>query len=116
MTTFVASILIKPQDKRKSATGKAKQRDREAANGNPKRNRAHPMLPSRLIPSSFCASTANTIGSCCSTSFAKPLTISDTAARSEEHTSELQSLLRNSYAVFCLKKKQHTVPHTQQHT
>src|SRR3546814_3063353 len=26
-------------------------------------------------------------------------------ARSEEHTSELQSLIRNSYAVFCLKKK-----------
>src|SRR3546814_2349935 len=25
--------------------------------------------------------------------------------RSEEHTSELQSLVRNSYAVFCLKKK-----------
>src|SRR3546814_5985333 len=25
--------------------------------------------------------------------------------RSEEHTSELQSLIRNSYAVFCLKKK-----------
>src|SRR3546814_4371689 len=31
-------------------------------------------------------------------------------ARSEEHTSELQSLMRISYAVFCLKKK------TQQHT
>src|SRR3546814_5453897 len=28
-----------------------------------------------------------------------------TGARSEEHTSELQSLMRNSYAVFCLKKK-----------
>src|SRR3546814_8484534 len=28
-----------------------------------------------------------------------------TAARSEEHTSELQSLMRISYAVFCLKKK-----------
>src|SRR3546814_9798416 len=28
-----------------------------------------------------------------------------TARRSEEHTSELQSLMRNSYAVFCLKKK-----------
>src|SRR3546814_5152105 len=28
--------------------------------------------------------------------------------RSEEHTSELQSLMRNSYAVFCLKKKNHT--------
>src|SRR3546814_5042305 len=27
------------------------------------------------------------------------------AIRSEEHTSELQSLMRNSYAVFCLKKK-----------
>src|SRR3546814_5890917 len=29
----------------------------------------------------------------------------DAAARSEEHTSELQSLMRTSYAVFCLKKK-----------
>src|SRR3546814_10533463 len=28
--------------------------------------------------------------------------------RSEEHTSELQSLMRTSYAVFCLKKKKHT--------
>src|SRR3546814_5672445 len=27
--------------------------------------------------------------------------------RSEEHTSELQSLMRNSYAVFCLQKKKH---------
>src|SRR3546814_8923642 len=29
------------------------------------------------------------------------------AARSEEHTSDLQSLMRNSYAVYCLKKKKH---------
>src|SRR3546814_10010197 len=29
------------------------------------------------------------------------------ACRSEEHTSELQSLMRISYAVFCLKKKKH---------
>src|SRR3546814_4603386 len=29
-------------------------------------------------------------------------------SRSEEHTSELQSLMRNSYAVFCLKKKKST--------
>src|SRR3546814_3235854 len=28
--------------------------------------------------------------------------------RSEEHTSELPSLMRKSYAVFCLKKKKHT--------
>src|SRR3546814_5799235 len=30
------------------------------------------------------------------------------SSRSEEHTSELQSLMRISYAVFCLKKKTHT--------
>src|SRR3546814_2268200 len=32
--------------------------------------------------------------------------------RSEEHTSELQSLMRTSYAVFCLKKKIYTLPHS----
>src|SRR3546814_3861360 len=31
--------------------------------------------------------------------------------RSEEHTSELQSLMRISYAVFCLKKKNTTLQH-----
>src|SRR3546814_5765267 len=36
----------------------------------------------------------------------------DDALRSEEHTSELQSLMRISYAVFCLKKKTRT---QQQH-
>src|SRR3546814_1300121 len=35
--------------------------------------------------------------------------------RSEEHTSELQSLMRISYAVFCLKKKHILIP-THQHT
>src|SRR3546814_9166751 len=34
--------------------------------------------------------------------------------RSEEHTSELQSLMRISYAVFCLKKKKEA--HTRRHT
>src|SRR3546814_6654298 len=49
------------------------------------------------------------------------------AIRSEEHTSELQSLMRISYAVFCLKKKkktknqnqaikQHNIYRTQQNT
>src|SRR3546814_7037205 len=37
--------------------------------------------------------------------------LSDDAHRSEEHTSELQSLMRNSYAVFCLKKKKKTDKH-----
>src|SRR3546814_6595469 len=38
--------------------------------------------------------------------------------RSEEHTSELQSLMRISYAVFCLKKKTKNItckPHTEHH-
>src|SRR3546814_7382105 len=35
----------------------------------------------------------------------------DQVARSEEHTSELQSLMRNSYAVFCLKKKRKKKTH-----
>src|SRR3546814_4523572 len=40
-----------------------------------------------------------------------PLTgrnVVDMIVRSEEHTSELQSLMRISYAVFCLKKKKNT--------
>src|SRR3546814_6669145 len=36
------------------------------------------------------------------------------ALRSEEHTSELQSLMRISYAVFCLKKK-HIITHSDQY-
>src|SRR3546814_1935523 len=38
------------------------------------------------------------------------------AAKSEEHTSELQSLMRISYAVFCLKKKKNPPKQTTQHT
>src|SRR3546814_8609844 len=34
--------------------------------------------------------------------------VAELRLRSEEHTSELQSLMRSSYAVFCLKKKKHT--------
>src|SRR3546814_8946213 len=36
-------------------------------------------------------------------------------SRSEEHTSELQSLMRNSYAVFCLKKKNRSKTTTTEH-
>src|SRR3546814_5041745 len=39
-----------------------------------------------------------------------------TDIRSEEHTSELQSLMRNSYAVLCLKKKKTQKTKEQQHT
>src|SRR3546814_5486637 len=37
-------------------------------------------------------------------------------SRSEEHTSELQSLMRISYAVFCLKKKKKKITYVNEHT
>src|SRR3546814_4695460 len=57
--------------------------------------------PERSSPDAICAAArhvAETIGA-------------SVVARSEEHTSELQSLMRISYAVFCLKKKT-TITHT----
>src|SRR3546814_8630753 len=53
-------------------------------------------------------------------SFGAPRISKDGVTRSEEHTSELQSLMRISYAVFCLKKKNntalHNIPHKQRTT
>src|SRR3546814_2023753 len=43
------------------------------------------------------------------------LALGATTLRSEEHTSELQSLMRISYAVFCLKKKKHANSTTDYH-
>src|SRR3546814_7649289 len=55
-----------------------------------------------LCPSIWCNRTAEVRGSI-------PLGSTNQAkSRSEEHTSELQSLMRISYAVFCLKKKHNT--------
>src|SRR3546814_6797778 len=42
-------------------------------------------------------------------------TLAGSRLRSEEHTSELQSLMRISYAVFCLQKKLQ-ITHTNQHS
>src|SRR3546814_6473159 len=48
--------------------------------------------------------------------FGLPVATDAVEGRSEEHTSELQSLMRISYAVFCLKKKkQHTYYNRQHH-
>src|SRR3546814_2610181 len=48
---------------------------------------------------------------------APPPTILQVCHRSEEHTSELQSLMRISYAVFCLKKnKRRNIQHKQRTT
>src|SRR3546814_9634726 len=52
---------------------------------------------------------------------AEPLRLEEAVARSlesnrsEEHTSELQSLMRLSYAVFCLKKKKQVKPTHYRH-
>src|SRR3546814_8501415 len=45
-----------------------------------------------------------------------PLQADPTVIRSEEHTSELQSLMRIAYAVFCLQKKKRTTPTTREPT
>src|SRR3546814_3189573 len=47
---------------------------------------------------------------------ASPAVEADQHLRSEEHTSELQSLMRISYAVFCLQKKNHTQRHSSTNT
>src|SRR3546814_7637274 len=44
---------------------------------------------------------------CVTIEYADGMHLDVTPARSEEHTSELQSLMRISYAVFCLKKKKY---------
>src|SRR3546814_3431342 len=70
--------------------------------------------PSSLNPcspmSKPCTSTARP-GQCC---LAKAC--SECIMRSEEHTSELQSLMRISYAVFCLKKNKTNVQTRLYHT
>src|SRR3546814_1121439 len=59
--------------------------------------------PDEAISASISASWARTDGSGESASICARASF--TRFRSEEHTSELQSLMRISYAVFCLKKK-----------
>src|SRR3546814_10505727 len=59
-----------------------------------------PVYPQQRIASGRCMSTCPRK--------------TDPCTRSEEHTSELQSLMRISYAVFCLKKKKTLQSHTTQ--
>src|SRR3546814_10173698 len=61
-----------------------------------RRTRGHPLRSAISRPSRFCGSLREPCGR------SDPRGTHD---RSEEHTSELQSLMRISYAVFCLKKK-----------
>src|SRR3546814_4269469 len=55
--------------------------------------------------------TASLLGIPVSTTHTITGSIIGAGVRSEEHTSELQSLMRISYAVFCLKKKNTTTIH-----
>src|SRR3546814_2081607 len=70
-----------------------------------------------LSPERFCAAAGNAAN----TDMAAPRRNAPVVRlpiyppdRSEEHTSELQSLMRISYAVFCLKKKTSTIPLLQE--
>src|SRR3546814_1469274 len=67
-----------------------------------------------LFREDYSGRVAETVG----TGLAPPWRRTLDAWRSEEHTSELQSLMRISYAVFCLKKKNKTYnkkPNTKRH-
>src|SRR3546814_6936541 len=60
--------------------------------------------PMQAQPGSANLNVGQRIGGSVGQAFGEP--------RSEEHTSELQSLMRISYAVFCLKKKKKTISKT----
>src|SRR3546814_2779311 len=70
-------------------------------------SRAQPSMPSIFASTSFTHTSNGTASS-------RPMMPHSHPNRSEEHTSELQSLMRTSYAVFCLKKKQTHIK-TRQH-
>src|SRR3546814_3393529 len=67
-----------------------------------------PIDSALVFPHSFVMVSASSSRCCSNKAFNR-------YKRSEEHTSELQSLMRISYAVVCLKKKKKTYHHTQSH-
>src|SRR3546814_4900955 len=91
----------------------------------PRSTRTDTLFPyTTLFRSARIASLPNGPSSPSSASLAEPLMIGVSSpgksyldsSRSEEHTSELQSLMRISYAVFCLKKKKNKhIKHDTQH-
>src|SRR3546814_6245483 len=74
----------------------------------PRSTRTDTLFPYTTLFRSFPVSSARNRSACSRATGHDPSgrnTSSRSRARSEEHTSELQSLMRISYAVFCLKKK-----------
>src|SRR3546814_2015124 len=93
---------------------------RSPSRGDPRRDAAALLVPraDEFRPPAGPLSAPSTAGLCRGNSMTRPVRLtvdhlphviglhrSVAADRSEEHTSELQSLLRISYAVFCLNKK-----------
>src|SRR3546814_6290676 len=86
---------------------------RRAARRNASRNLSSLLSPSDLtVAASFSRTSSRKASRSSSTGTPCAVTTGAAASRSEEHTSELQSLMRISYAVFCLKKKTNTTIQT----
>src|SRR3546814_1916314 len=76
--------------------------------------------PGQMTADQFCLARGSHASAQAAALLLAPFQVGDevlryVGSRSEEHTSELQSLMRISYAVFCLKKKKqkHTTTHKQ---
>src|SRR3546814_8401738 len=71
----------------------------------PRSTRTDTLFPYTTLFRSFGAESQNTVAKLKGFAAIGHNRYATTGERSEEHTSELQSLMRISYAVFCLKKK-----------
>src|SRR3546814_2072077 len=91
-TLFPYTTLFRSPDGRRTATG----RRRRTARGSSEEGEVTQHSTSPVSETDLHAYVDDRLS---------PDRRADVAARSEEHTSELQSLMRISYAVFCLKKK-----------
>src|SRR3546814_10544686 len=65
-------------------------------------------LPMTRTSASFMERSGRAVGTMEDFARFDPAAAGTQVSRSEEHTSELQSLMRSSYAVFCLKQKKQT--------
>src|SRR3546814_10027219 len=79
-------------------------------------NKLTPAHRADLHPAPSRARTIALYSSSVCRTFSSSTTLSAWPVRSEEHTSELQSLMRISYAVFCLKKKKKHTTYDTNHT
>src|SRR3546814_7545424 len=125
--TSVGNPAVKPSTERPTiwlAPSCTPARSSTSASGTP----SHTALPTRSPPTSFdthdSVTTSSTTSMAASSSKLSSKGSStrpemarrheSTGTRSEEHTSELQSLMRISYAVLCLKNKNNTNQHLSQ--